>query len=130
MADANSNTAAQSTGYTFPHVAEISRPQLADTDVLYFDMANIVAAVNLDNFSTEENLQLASHCEESIAGLCHALSFIGKSFITFADNNVVEFSQESLCQAGHGITAIGSLIPLLHGLERKADSLLSRADKI
>lgn len=116
MADANSNTAAQSTDYAFPH--------LADTDVLYSDMAKSISAINLDSLTSEEALELASHCEESIAGLCHTLRFIGKSFITFADNNVVEFSQETLCQAGHGITTISSLIPMLHRLERKADGLL------
>ncbi|UNK60960.1 hypothetical protein [Buttiauxella ferragutiae] len=114
MADANSNTAAQSTDHTFPH--------LADTDVLYSDMANAISAVNLDSLTSEEALDLASQCEESIAGLCHTLRFIGKSFVTFADSNVVEFSQETLCQVGHGIAAISSLIPVLHGLERKADA--------
>ncbi|WMY73931.1 hypothetical protein RHD99_21245 [Buttiauxella selenatireducens] len=115
MADANSNTAAQSADHTFPH--------LADTDVLYSDMAHTISAINLDALTSEETLELASHCEESIAGLCHALRFIGKSFITFAEQNVVEFSQETLCQAGHGIAVISSLIPALHRLERKADSL-------
>ncbi|SUW65601.1 Uncharacterised protein [Buttiauxella agrestis] len=116
MADANSNTAAQSTDHTFAH--------LADTDVLYSDMAYAISAINLESLTSEEALELASHCEDSIAGLCHTLRFIGKSFITFADHNVVEFSQETLCQAGHGIAAISSLIPVLHRLEQKADRLL------
>ena len=116
MADANSNTAAQSTDPTFSH--------LADTDVLYSDMAYAISAINLESLTSEEALELASHCEDSIAGLCHTLRFIGKSFITFADQNAVEFSQETLCQAGHGIAAISTLIPMLHRIEQKADRFL------
>lgn len=116
MADANSNTAAQSTDYT--------SPQLADTDVLYSGMANVISAINLDSLTSEEALELACYCEANIAGLCHMLSLVGKSFITFANSNVVDFSQETLCQAGHGIVAISSLIPMLHRFEQNADCLL------
>lgn len=48
---------------------------------------------------------------------------MGDSLITFADNNVNEFTPESLCQLGHGLTAISLLIPALADMQKRAQAL-------
>lgn len=76
----------------------------------------------------EERLHLAHYCQEAQAGLCHCLTFIGDTMISFAQNNVHEFTPESLCQLGHGVGSIGRLVPALEELGRVAFLGLERQE--
>lgn len=127
MADANSNTSthAKDEGFHCLHKQTISP---VDADILFSDFATALSGLSADKLSAEDALQLSYYCEENLFGLCHALRFLGKSFVTFSENNVTEMSQESLCQAAHGIAAISALIPALYCLERKADGALFAAN--
>ena len=126
MADANSNTPGHAKDEAL-HCLDKQGVSPVDLDILFSDFATALSGLSTDRLSAEDALQLSSYCEENIFGLCHALRFLGKSFITFSENNVTELSQESLCQAAHGITAISALIPALYTLERKADGALFAA---
>lgn len=127
MADANSNTPTHANDEGF-HCLNHQAASPVEADILFSDFAAALSGLNADTLSVDDALQLASYCEENLFGLCHALRFLGKSFITFSENNVTELSRESLCQAGHGIETISALIPALYTLERKADSVLFTAN--
>lgn len=89
-------------------------------DIFYSDMANAVSGLDMTNMSEQTIEQLGEACEANSAGICHGLNFIGDTLVTFAMNNVVEFTPESLCQLGHCLAAISSLLPMLFTLHEKA----------
>ncbi|EPB9509933.1 hypothetical protein ACRUXF_004328, partial [Yersinia enterocolitica] len=62
---------------------------------------------------------------ECYAGLLHGLNFIGDTFVTFADNDVLDFSAESLCQLGHCLASISILVPALIQLQASASTKLT-----
>ncbi|EPZ8126415.1 hypothetical protein ACXV6R_004341 [Yersinia enterocolitica] len=96
---------------------------LFDTYTLDSSMAEMIVSLNFSDMSNDDCLQLADHCEAACAGLYHCLDYLGDSLITFADHNVLTFTPASLCQLGHSLTTISSLIPALSRLEQliKAD---------
>ncbi|EMZ5840133.1 hypothetical protein ACR3CL_004324, partial [Yersinia enterocolitica] len=55
----------------------------------------------------------------------HGLNFIGDTFVTFADNDVLDFSAESLCQLGHCLASISILLPALTQLQTSASGRLT-----
>ena len=99
---------------------------LPNAEILYSDLANALEKVDVSTMTQEDRLHLAHCCQEAQAGLCHCLSFIGDTLISFAQSDVHEFTPESLCQLGHGITSIGQLLPALGELGRVAFSGLER----
>ncbi|NUL35993.1 hypothetical protein [Kosakonia sacchari] len=94
---------------------------LPDTDILSSELRDIFRKLDTSNLSEEEMLQLANGCEDHIAGLCHGLHFLGKTFVSFADSDVLEFSRESLCQLGHGLKATATLLPALMELHQMTE---------
>ncbi len=110
MANADSNTD------TFSH-------SLPDRDGLYSAMSNALAHLDFSRMDADELSFATEYCAETCAGLCHCLHFMGDSLVTFADNNVNEFTPESLCQLGHGLTAISLLIPALADMQKRAQVL-------
>lgn len=129
MADANSNTPTNAKDEAL-HCLQQQGVNPVDADILFSDLATALSGLSADKLSAENALQLSTYCEENLYGLCHALRFLGKSFITFSENNVTEMSQESLCQVAHGITAISALIPALYTLERKPTARCSQRTKL
>ena len=93
---------------------------LPDTNILSSELKDIFCRLDISHFNSHETYQLAENCENSIAGLCHGLHFLGKTFITFAENAALEFSPESLCQLGHGLRATANLLPALLELQLTA----------
>lgn len=103
---------------------------LPDTHILSSELKDIFCRLGISHFSPEETYQLAESCENSIAGLCHGLHFLGKTFITFAENATLEFSPESLCQLGHGLSATATLLPALYELQLTAERQLSVTEHV
>ncbi|WP_349305403.1 hypothetical protein [Serratia plymuthica] len=99
---------------------------LPDCANLYSAMNAALAHLDFSNIDESERSQVAEYCAETRAGLCHCLNFIGDALITFADNDVCESTPESLCQLGHGLTAISLLIPTLTDMQRRAHALTAR----
>ena len=97
-ADSNTNTYAD----LFPYV-----------DIHYSDMAGALVNLSFSDMNADERLLLAHCCDESRAGLCHGLDFLGDMLVTFSQQGVNEFTPESLCQLGHTLTTFGRLIPAL-----------------
>lgn len=95
---------------------------LSNTDILFNEMAEVMGAFDIQALDEDSSLRLANCCEENIAGLCCGLAFMGKTLNSFAANNIVTFSPESLCQAGHFLTAVSKIIPTLSKLQQRADS--------
>lgn len=113
MADTDSNTRS-------------SYQSLPDCASLYSAMSAALAHLDFSNIDESERSQVAEYCAETRAGLCHCLNFIGDALITFADNDVCESTPESLCQLGHGLTAISLLIPTLTDMQWRAHALTAR----
>ncbi|ETS32820.1 MULTISPECIES: hypothetical protein [Photorhabdus] len=90
-------------------------------DIFYSDMANVVSVLDTADMSEQDIELLEEACEANSAGLCHGLHFLGDTLITFAANDVVEFTPESLCQLGHCLVAISSLLPMLFTLYQKTN---------
>ncbi|QXF34735.1 hypothetical protein CE143_17355 [Photorhabdus luminescens] len=90
-------------------------------DIFYSDMANAMSRLEMTNMSEQAIEQLEEVCEANSAGICHGLHFLGDTLVTFAMNDVVEFTPESLCQLGHCLVAISSLLPMLFTLYQKAN---------
>ncbi|HGJ5858077.1 hypothetical protein [Arsenophonus nasoniae] len=78
---------------------------LSDSNILFSELADVLRKLDISHLSTDEMLQLANSSEECWAGLCHNLHFLAKTLVSLADNKVSEFSLESLCQLGHGLSA-------------------------
>lgn len=98
---------------------------LPDTNILSSELKDIFCRLDISHFGPEETMELAENCENCLVGLCHGLHFLGKTFITFAENDAVEFSPESLCQLGHGLSATARLIPALAELQLTAERQLA-----
>lgn len=96
---------------------------LPDRECLYSGMRDAFSQLDFSNMDAYSRSLVAEYCDETRAGLCHCLHFIGDSLVTFADNGVKEFTPESLCQLGHGLNAISLLIPALAGMAKRASSL-------
>jgi len=101
---------------------------LPDTDILSSELRDIFRKLDLSQLSAEETFQLANGCEEHIAGLCHGLHFLGKTFVSFAGSNVLEFSRESLCQLGHGLKSAATLLPALMELHQITEQKIIAED--
>lgn len=124
MADFNSTTSAAKERIPVQNNGMdegISGDSLPDTDILFNNMAASLAELSFAGLDEDAALLLANSCEENIAGLCHGLKFMGKTLNTFAVNNAVTFSSESLCQAGHFMAAVGELIPALSQMQQRAE---------
>lgn len=113
MADTDSNTSS-------------SYQSLPDRECLYSAMSAALAPLDFSMMSDDERSMVEYYCAETRAGLCHCLHFIGDSLITFADNDVYESTPESLCQLGHGLTAISLLIPALTDMQIRAQAFPRR----
>ncbi|GKX55917.1 hypothetical protein SOASR030_20290 [Leminorella grimontii] len=101
---------------------------LPEANLLSSELADVIRKLDLSHLSAEDVLQLADSSEECCAGLCHGLSFLGNALVSFADKNVLEFSAQSLCQLGHGLSASAMLIPALLQLQKSAELQMSKAD--
>lgn len=93
---------------------------LPDRECLYSGMHDALSQLDFSNMEAYSRSLITEYCDETRAGLCHCLHFIGDSLVTFADNNVKEFTPESLCQLGHGLNAISLLIPALADMAKQA----------
>lgn len=113
MDNADSNT------YT-PH------PSPPECDSLYSAMSAALAHLDFSGLNKDELSLTACYCAETRAGLCHCLNFIGEALVTFAENESSESTPESLCQLGHGLTAISLLIPVLTDIQKRTHSLAAR----
>lgn len=113
MDNADSNT------YT-PH------PSLPECDSLYSAMSAVLVHLDFSAMDNDELLLAVCYCAETRAGLCHCLNFIGDALVSLADNATNEPAPESLCQLGHGLTAISLLIPVLTDIQKHAHSLAPR----
>ena len=51
---------------------------LPDTNILSSELKDIFCRLDISHFNSHETYQLAENCENSIAGLCHGLHFLGK----------------------------------------------------
>ncbi|ELY9432779.1 hypothetical protein SPD65_003285 [Salmonella enterica] len=101
---------------------------LPETNLLSSELADAIRKLDISHLNADDTLQLANSSEECCAGLCHGLHFLGKTFVSFADSNVLEFSPESLCQLGHGLSATALLIPALIQLQKSADRQIINTD--
>ncbi|MCX8967247.1 hypothetical protein EHW66_20420 [Erwinia psidii] len=88
------------------------------TDIHYSDMAGALVNLDFSEMEQSECLLLAHCCDESRAGLCHCLDFLGETLVTFSRLGSHEFTQESLCQLGHTLTTLSELIPALTDLSQ------------
>lgn len=94
---------------------------LPDTNILASELRDIFRKMDISQLSEEETLELSHSCEDCIAGLCHGLRFVGKTLVSFADNNMLEFSPETFCHLGHGLRATATLLPALIELHQSAE---------
>ncbi|EPQ6961141.1 hypothetical protein ACUVY4_003188 [Escherichia coli] len=99
-----------------------------ETNLLSSELADVIRKLDISNLNADDTLQLANSSEECCAGLCHCLHFLGKTFVSFADSNVLEFSPESLCQLGHGLLASALLIPALIQIQKSAERQIINTD--
>ncbi|HII2981743.1 TPA: hypothetical protein ACY2HE_003075 [Yersinia enterocolitica] len=98
---------------------------LPDINRLYPTLTEVVGKLDMSRLSADDTLELANSSEECYAGLLHGLNFIGDTFVTFADNDVLDFSAESLCQLGHCLASISVLLPALIQLHISASGRLT-----
>jgi len=101
---------------------------LPDTQILSSELKDIFCRLDISHLSPEETTMLADSCENNIAGLCHGLHFLSKTFVTFADKEACAFSPESLCQLGHGLSATATLLPALYELQLTAERQLAATE--
>ncbi|HDL8469703.1 TPA: hypothetical protein PXR37_001648 [Yersinia enterocolitica] len=98
---------------------------LPDINRLYPTLTELFGKLDMSHLSADDTLELANSSEECYAGLLHGLNFIGDTFVTFADNEVLDFSAESLCQLGHCLASISVLLPALIQLHISASGRLT-----
>ncbi|HDL7822971.1 TPA: hypothetical protein PXP39_000779 [Yersinia enterocolitica] len=98
---------------------------LPDINRLDSTLTEVIGKLDLSYLSADDTLELANSSEECYAGLLHGLNFIGDTFVTFADNEVLDFSAESLCQLGHCLASISILLPALTQLQTSASGRLT-----
>lgn len=89
-------------------------------DIHYSDMAASLVDVDFSKLESTACLVLMHSCDESRAGLCHCLNFLGHML---SQEKAEEFTPASLHQIGHTLTSISQLIPALTDLSAflKAD---------
>ncbi|KAA8994641.1 hypothetical protein FJU30_26120 [Affinibrenneria salicis] len=95
---------------------------LPNTDCLYSAMRGALADLDFSAMDDDARMLAADYCEGTRAGLCHCLNFIGDTLVTFADNQVHEFTPASLCQLGHSLISVSLLIPALTDLQQRAEA--------
>ncbi|HEN3478930.1 TPA: hypothetical protein U5D84_000542 [Yersinia enterocolitica] len=98
---------------------------LPDINRLDSTLTEVIGKLDISHLSADDTLELANSSEECYAGLLHGLNFIGDTFVTFADNEVLDFSAESLCQLGHCLALISILLPALTQLQASASDWLT-----
>ncbi|HGJ5873569.1 hypothetical protein [Arsenophonus apicola] len=98
---------------------------LSDSNILFSELANVLRKLDISHLSTDDILQLANSSKECCAGLCHNLHFLAKTLLSLADNKVSKFSMASLCQLGHGLSAIAILLPALIQLQKSVEQQIS-----
>lgn len=98
--------------------------KLIESDLASFPSPIIRAMSSLDisKFSEQDIELLVIETDESRAGICDGLQFLGDTLTTFANNNVVEFTAESLHQLGRWLSATSTLLPMLIDLQQQADA--------
>lgn len=69
---------------------------LPETNLLSSELADVIRKLDISHLNADDTLPLANSSKGFCAGLCHGLHFLGKTFVSFADSNVLEFSPESL----------------------------------
>lgn len=89
---------------------------------MHFPLANLVSLLDCNALTEAEALQLLDCCDESVAGLCQTLHFLGNT-LAMADR--MEFESKCLMQAGHSLSAISDLIPAIMQLREKTETRLT-----
>lgn len=95
-------------------------------DIYYSDMASSLVDINFSELESTSCLVLMHCCDESRAGLCHCLLFLGDML---SKEQAEDFAPENHHQIGHTLMSIGQLLPALTDLSGylKAD-LLKRGE--
>ncbi|KTL59737.1 hypothetical protein AA106_15850 [Photorhabdus laumondii subsp. laumondii] len=94
---------------------------IPDLDILWSVMSDAIASLDFSCISDTVLCQLIESSKENTMGMCHGVTFLGDSMLSFASNNIHEFTPESLCQLGHSLEALSSLLPMLFTLHEKAN---------
>ena len=91
-------------------------------DIHYSDMAAALSSVSFSETESTDCLVLLHCCDETRAGLCHCLNFLGEAL---TKEEAEEFTPENLHQIGHTLSSISQLVPALTDLSAylKADLL-------
>lgn len=82
-------------------------------DIHYSDMASSLVDINFSELESTACLVLMHCCDESRAGLCHCLNFLGHML---SQEQAEEFTPATLNQIGHTLISISQLIPALTDL--------------
>lgn len=82
-------------------------------DIYYSDMASSLVDINFSNLDSTACLVLLHCCDESRAGLCHCLHFLGEML---SKEQAEEFTPENLHHIGHTLSSISQLVPALTDL--------------
>lgn len=85
------------------------------TDIHYSDMAGALANIDFSRMDDGECLMLSWCCDETRAGLCHCLAFLG-DLLAKGDANLM--SENYRCQIAHTLTTISQLVPALTDLSQ------------
>ncbi|MCW7761478.1 hypothetical protein [Photorhabdus luminescens] len=94
--------------------------EISDVNILWSGMSDAIASLDLSCVSDTVLCQLIESSKENTMGICHGVTFLGDSMLSFASNNIHEFTPESLCQLGHSLSALSSLLPMLFTIHEKA----------
>lgn len=79
-------------------------------DIHYSDMAASLVDVDFSELESTACLVLMHSCDESRAGLCHCLNFLGHML---SQKQAEKFPPANIHQIGHTLTSISQLIPAL-----------------
>ncbi|WP_203448934.1 hypothetical protein [Photorhabdus khanii] len=93
---------------------------ISDVNILWSGMSDAIASLDLSCVSDTVLCQLIESSKENAMGICHGVTFLGDSMLSFAGNGIHEFTPESLCQLGHSLSALSSLLPMLFTMHEKA----------
>lgn len=96
-------------------------------DIYYSDMASSLVDINFSELESTACLVLMHCCDESRAGLCHCLHFIGD---ILSKQLTEDFTPENLHQIGHTLTSISQLIPALTDLSGYLKTDLSKRGEL
>jgi hypothetical protein len=78
-------------------------------------MAGALANIDFSKMDDSECLMLSWCCDETRAGLCHCLGFLGE-WLAKGETNLM--SENYRCQIAHTLTTIGQLAPALTDLSQ------------